>query len=103
MKPSANPDDVFDLIEADITAIKRHAESLKPAWADLAREIAYATAARDCASGLKSVRELALNEIRPRLEDWAPMEAPWGEEVDLSKVDQQELKQHIDEMFGETK
>lgn len=93
-------DDIFTAIERDVLAPKTLSDNLEAAWRDWAHEIALATHARDSARALKSARVEALNEILPRLEDWAPLEAPWGEEVDLSKVDQQELKQHIDEMFG---
>ncbi len=96
-------DDVFSAIKRDVLAVKTHSEALQSSWSDLAKEIAYSTLARDCARALKSARQEALEEILPRLEDWAPLEAPWGEEVDLSKVDQQELTKHIDEMFGDEK
>ncbi|WP_414461782.1 hypothetical protein [Hyphomicrobium sp. DY-1] len=92
--------DIFDDIEREVLAAKLNSERLESSWKDWAHEIVLATHARDSARRLKSCRELALEEILPHLEDWAPMEAPWGEEVDLSKVDPVELAGHIDAMFG---
>jgi hypothetical protein len=59
--------DVFDQIEKDVLAARDESRELARGWRDWTREIHLAMIAKECASDLKSARELAFKKLAQRL------------------------------------
>lgn len=91
-----DPEDVFDAIERDVAALRSSTPDLIETWRDLARELAFVEAARDCAIALKSAREEALHEIGTRLASWQPDGGGLHRELGVTPAQVQEA---LDEMF----
>lgn len=95
---SQETDDVFDLIEQDVASLRDHAPVLVDTWRDLARELAFVEAARDCAQALKSAREEALHEIGLRLSLWQPVGDNLARQLG---VPQSQVDDAVEQMFQE--